>query len=217
MREYKVEVVEKHIMYVEAKNAFEAMETAKLEAVHDEPDEINAEIIEEGEEEQTMSNTQNLIERMKATANTTGDALRKALSTVKDLADDIKDTIDLLIAAKRNGLLVEEYLKGDGKMSGGEICVDRSWRLLKYARKHNVNEDRIFYIDDLGDVYYSTYLYKNGQCCDTFMVRVSSPSFEQYNQANLKDILDFLAAFHTFKARLQEDIERQLLAKEVKA
>ena len=49
-RDYKVEVVEKHIMYVEAKNAFEAMETAKLEAIHSEPDEINAKIIEEGEE-----------------------------------------------------------------------------------------------------------------------------------------------------------------------
>lgn len=50
MREYTVKVVETHIMYVEAKNAFEAMETAKLEAIHNEPDEINTKIIEEGEE-----------------------------------------------------------------------------------------------------------------------------------------------------------------------
>ena len=50
MREYTVEVVEKHIMYVEAENAFEAMDTAKLEAIHNEPDEINAKISEEGEE-----------------------------------------------------------------------------------------------------------------------------------------------------------------------
>lgn len=47
MKEYTVEVVEKHIMYVEAKNSSEAMEMAKLEAIHDEPDEINAKIIEE--------------------------------------------------------------------------------------------------------------------------------------------------------------------------
>lgn len=50
MKEYTVEVVEKHIMYVEAKSASEAIETAKLEAIHNEPDEINAKIIEEGEE-----------------------------------------------------------------------------------------------------------------------------------------------------------------------
>ena len=50
MREYTVEVIEKHIMYVEAKNAFEAMETAKLEAIHNEPDEIDEKIIEEGKE-----------------------------------------------------------------------------------------------------------------------------------------------------------------------
>ena len=47
MTEYTVKVVEKHIMYVDAEDEFEAMETAKLEAIHDEPDEINAEIIEE--------------------------------------------------------------------------------------------------------------------------------------------------------------------------
>ena len=166
-----------------------------------------------------MSNTQNLIERMKATANTTGDALRRALNTVKERANEIKDIIDLLIAAKSNGLLVEEYLKGDGKMVSGDICVDKSWRLLKYARKHNFNDDRIFYIDDLGNVYRSTYSYdhKNRRCSDTFMVRASSPSFERYNRANLNDILDFLVAFNTFKTRLQEDIEEQLLAKEVKA
>ena len=51
MREYTVEVVEKHIMYVEAENDFEAVETAKLEAIHDEPDEINAKILEKGDEE----------------------------------------------------------------------------------------------------------------------------------------------------------------------
>ena len=50
MREYTVEVVEKHIVYVEAKDEFEATETAKLEAIHNEPDEISAKIIEEGEE-----------------------------------------------------------------------------------------------------------------------------------------------------------------------
>ena len=165
-----------------------------------------------------MNNTQNLIERMKATANTTGDALRKALNTVKDLAGDIKDTIDLLITAKNNGMLVEEYFKGDSKMIGGDICTDETWRTLKYARKHNVNDNRIFYIDDLGDIYYSTYSFdfRNRRCSSTFRIGVSSPSFEQYNQANLKDIIDFLAAFHTFKTRLQEDIERQLLGKEVR-
>lgn len=166
-----------------------------------------------------MNNTQNLIERMKATANVTGDALRKALNTVKDLAGDIKDTIDLLIAAKNNGMLVAEYFKYDSKMIGGDICADEAWRTLKYARKHNVNDDRIFYIDDLGDIYYSTYSFdsKNRRCSSSFKIGVSSPSFEQYNRAKLNDILDFLAAFHTFKIRLQEDIELQLLGKEVKA
>lgn len=52
MREYTVEVVEKHIMYVEAENDFEAAETAKLEAIHNEPDEITTKILEKGEEEQ---------------------------------------------------------------------------------------------------------------------------------------------------------------------
>ena len=166
-----------------------------------------------------MSNTQNLIERMRATANITGDALGKALSTVKDLADDIKDTIDLLIAAKNNGLLVEEYFKGNKKMIGGDICVDESWRLLKYARKHNITEERMYYIDDLGDVYHSTFSYnhENRRCCDVFKIRVSGPSYERFNQANLKDILDFLAAFHAFKTKLQEDIEEQLRGKEAKA
>lgn len=166
-----------------------------------------------------MNRTEELIARMKATANTTGDALRKALNTVKDLANEIKDAIDLLIAAKNNGLLVEEYLKGDSKMSGGEICVDESWRLLKYARKHNIDDHRIFYIDDLGDVYYSTYEFnrQTGRCSRSLRIGVSSPSFEQYNRAKLNDILDFLATFNTFKTRLQEDIERQLLGKEVKA
>lgn len=166
-----------------------------------------------------MSNTQNLIERIKETANITGDALRKALNTVKDLADDIKDTIDLLITAKNNGLLVEEYFKGNKKMIGGEICADESWRLLKYARKHNITDERMFYIDDLGDIYHSTYSYdyESRRCCDTFRIHVSGPSYERHNQANLKDILDFLAAFHTFKTKLHEDIERQLLGKEVKA
>lgn len=166
-----------------------------------------------------MNNTQNLIERMKATANITGDALRKALNTMKDLAGDIKDTIDLLITAKNNGMLVAEYFKRDSKMIGGDICADETWKTLKYARKHNVNDDRIFYIDDLGDVYYSTYSYdfKTSRCDHCFRIGVFNPSFEQYNRANLEDILDFLAAFNTFKTRVQEDIERQLLAKEVKA
>lgn len=166
-----------------------------------------------------MSRAEELISRMKAVANTTGDALREALQRVKDLAPDIKDTIDLLIAAKRNGMLVEEYLKGNKKMISGEICADESWRLLKYARKHNVNDERMFYVDDLGDVYYSTYSYdfKARRCDHCFKIGVSSPSFERYNRANLEDILDFLAAFNTFKTRLQEDIERQLLGKEVQA
>lgn len=164
-----------------------------------------------------MNNTQNLIERMKATANTTGDALRNALNTVKDLADEIKETIDLLITAKNNGMLVAEYFKWDSKMIGGDICADETWKTLKYARKHNVNDDRIFYIDDLGDIYYSTYSFdfRNRRCSSSFKIGVSSPSFEQYNRAKLDDILDFLAAFNTFKTRLQEDIERQLLGKEV--
>lgn len=166
-----------------------------------------------------MNNTQNLIERMKATANITGDALRKALNTVKELADDIKDTIDLLITAKNNGMLVAEYFKGDSKMISGDICADETWRTLKYARKHNFNDDRIFYIDDLGDIYRSTYSYdfKARRCDHVFRIGVSNPSFERYNLANLNDILDFLAAFHTFNTKLYEDIERQLLGKEVKA
>ena len=166
-----------------------------------------------------MSNTQNLIERMKATANITGDELRKALNTVKDLAGDIKYTIDLLIAAKNNGLLVEEYFKGEKRMVDGEICADKSWRLLKYARRHNITDERMYYIDDLGDIYRSTFSYdhENHRCCDVFRIHVSGPSYERFNQANLKDTLDFLAAFHTFKIRLQEDIELQLLEKEVKA
>ena len=166
-----------------------------------------------------MNNTQNLIERMKATANITGDELRKALNTVKDLAGDIKDTINLLITAKNNGMLVAEYFKRNSEMIGGDICADEMWRTLKYARKHNFNDDRIFYIDDLGDIYRSTYSYdfKASRCDRVFRVGVSDPSFEQYNRSNLEDILDFLAAFHSFKTRLQEDIERQLLAKEVKA
>ena len=166
-----------------------------------------------------MSNTQNLIERMKATANTTGNALRRALNTVKDLANEIKETIDLLIAAKNNGMLVAEYFKYDSKMVGGDICANETWGTLKYARKHNVNDDRIFYIDDLGDIYYSTFSFdfRNRRCSSTFRIGVSSPSFENYNRAKLNDILDFLVAFNTFKTRLQEDIEEQLLAKEVKA
>ena len=166
-----------------------------------------------------MSNTQNLIERMKATANTTGDALRNALNAVKALANEIKDTIDLLITAKQNGMLVAEYFKRDSKMIDGDICADETWRTLKYARKHNINDNRIFYIDDLGDIYYSTYdfNFQTRRCCCAFRIGVSSPSFEQHNRAKLSDILDFLAVFNTFKTRLQEDIERQLLAKEVKA
>lgn len=166
-----------------------------------------------------MSNTENLIERMKATANITGDALRKALDTVKDIADDIKDTINLLIAAKRNGLLVVEYFKADKNMTGGEICADDIWVLLKYARKHSGDDSRMFYIDDLGDVYYSTsyFDHKTHRCDDVFKVRAFRPEFERSNLATLNDLLDFLAAFHTFKASVYEDIERQLFRKEVKA
>lgn len=166
-----------------------------------------------------MSRSEELISRMKATANTTGDALRNALNTVKDLADEIKETIDLLITAKNNGMLVAEYFKRDSKMIGGEICANETCGTLKYARKHNVNDDRIFYIDDLGDIYYDTYSYDfdTRRCSSSFKIRVYDPSYELYNRANLNDILDFLAVFHTFKTRLQEDIERQLLEKEVKA
>jgi len=51
MREYTVEVVEKHIVYVEAKNKKDAIKRAKEEAYRIEPDSIRTKILEEGEEE----------------------------------------------------------------------------------------------------------------------------------------------------------------------
>lgn len=51
MKEYKVEVVEKHIIYVEAKNKRDAIKRAKEEAYRIEPDSIQAKILEEGDDD----------------------------------------------------------------------------------------------------------------------------------------------------------------------
>lgn len=51
MKEYTVEVVEKHIVYVEAKNKRDAIKRAKEEAYLIEPDSIQAKVLDKGEEE----------------------------------------------------------------------------------------------------------------------------------------------------------------------
>ena len=168
-----------------------------------------------------MSRAEELISRMKAVANTTGDALREALQRVKDLAPDISETMDLLTQANRNGLLVEEYLARISDEGLSPVKFDIGWRLLCYWRKHNSSRsDRKLYIDDLGDIYSSTYnynYYDKHRCAPTFKVVVLDPGCEDKNQRALKDILEFLTEYSAFKERVYQNIEKQILEKEVKS
>lgn len=45
MKEYEIEVVEKKIVYVEAETKAEALELAKTEAIHEEPDTISCRVL----------------------------------------------------------------------------------------------------------------------------------------------------------------------------